>query len=183
LLAGCLIVLVAFAIYLGFHGHPEAPASHPVKKADIEKINRLVIQGPAGSVTLEKKGKDWNLTAPVQDAAEPSVPAEILRTLENFTLGEIVSENPAKYEQFGLAAGRANHLQAFAEGQPKPILDAYVGKTVGTNYKNSYFRFEGSNAVYIADDFPVYEFDRQPDAYRLVKSTAPANPPVNNAAH
>lgn len=166
--AVALGLLGGLCLYFWVQGRPGTPAINPLKKIDLTKVNRLVMQSINNTVTLDKQEKNWKMTTPVKDIVDPGIPSRILDALGQFTLGSIVSENPAKYSQFLLGPDQAAHLQVYLEGEKTPVLDAYLGKNVGS-YANCYFRFEASTPVYIASNLPPYQFQMDPNAMRLMK--------------
>jgi hypothetical protein len=160
------IALLGVGAYLWMFGKPSAPRENPLKKVDMSKISRLVITNAGVTTRLEKQNGVWNITAPIPDVADPSIPKDILGSLEDFTLGSVVSENPSRYGEFQLDPAGAARIDAYLEGREKPVLSGFVGKT-SNGYENCYFRFaESSGPVYLANGLQQFQFRRDAGSFR-----------------
>lgn len=160
------LVLALIGQYLWFFGRSGTQTINPLEKTDTSKISKLVIQNLYGKVELEKNKEGWLLVFPVKDWVDPSQPVDMIEGLKNFSLGSVVSENAAKYSQFDIDDARASRIQVFSEGNPKPLLDGFVGKNV-TSYQTSYFRFATSTPVYVANGLP--NLRQQAKSYREIR--------------
>jgi hypothetical protein len=163
-----LVVLGAIAAYLAIYGHSVPQNTNPLENVATEKISKIGIKNFLGSIELEKGPDGWNVTSPVHDVAEPSVPGEILGSLKNFSVGSRISENPAKYSQFDIDDAHATRFQVFTEGKPAPALDGFVGKPA-SDYQSCYFRFAASTPVYVVSGIPQELLNRDVKSFRLMK--------------
>lgn len=166
LLLVSLLVLVALAVFVKFVARPAAPSKNPFKDVEIAKVNRIVIKNILGSIDLQKTDDRWYAVAPFRDMADSRALEEVLAALEKFRLGTMVSENAAKYAEFGLDEANATRVQVYVDA--KPVLDVYIGNNAG-GYNSGYLRIEGSTPVYIANGLPNYPFARDINSFRRAK--------------
>jgi hypothetical protein len=167
-----LLVLIGVGAYLWLFAKPSTPKENPLKSADLSKVSRLIIRnhaGVAGALVtnrLEKQNGVWNVIEPVADVADPEIPPAILASLKDFALGSIVSDNPSRYAEFQLDPAHAAEVYVYVEGQDKPLLSGFVGKTAG-DYGSCYFRFAvSSGPVYNTTGLQQYQFFRDPMSFR-----------------
>ena len=105
LLSLLFVMLIGVGAYLWLFGTPSVPKDNPLKNVDVQKMSRLVIKNIYGTTSVEKQNGVWKVLQPVQDIADPMVPTEIMNSLQHFTLGSIISENPARYSEFPSRSG------------------------------------------------------------------------------
>jgi hypothetical protein len=162
-----LVVLLAGATVLWFKGKPETPSHNPMGTVDVATITSIVVENRVSSMTFENTNGSWRLGPPVNDdELEPSAVERLVAALKAFSVGSIVSENNGNYDRFELRNGEATHVRVYVKGSDKPVLDGYVGKGAA-NPGDSFFRFEGKKAVYVANELPSYLFKRDLKEYRF----------------
>ena len=92
-----------------------------------DRTRKIIIDEPTRSVTLEKKSQAWQLTAPVEDTADPEAMDQLTGTLTSFTVGSVLSEKKDKYSTFDLDPAKATHLRVFEQGGEKPVHSPIEG--------------------------------------------------------
>ncbi len=168
ILAGILFVVVAAAVYLRFFGRTMSKSENPLAKYKVEKINRFSLEFAGNSFEFEKTPAGWFVTKPLRDNADEKYVDEITTAMQSVTIGNPISENPSKHEQFEVNKERGVHMQVFVEGETKPALDAIIGKMADT-YGKSYFRFEGKTPVFIANGIADFYLRRELKGMRSKK--------------
>ena len=165
-LAVVLGLLAALAVYLWIFGKPASPAKSPLEGVDLGNISKVTVDGPRQSVVLEKRDGVWKLAAPVQDLADPLVMEDIRSALETFSLGSVISENPAKHVQFMIDDAQGMKLRVYIEGKEGPVLDGVIGKRT-PDFQDCYFRFAASTPVYVVSGIPSANWERDVPGYRM----------------
>lgn len=88
---------------------------------DKAKARQIELRPAAGeAVELHKDGAQWKLVAPAPAPADQNEVDSLLSSLENLELDEVVVENAADLQPFGLAAPR-NTVSLTQEGAPQPL--------------------------------------------------------------
>ena len=173
------MVLGIAALFLLVKGKPTTEETQPLSGVTVQNLGKIIIDQPTGTLIFEKKDTRWEMIQPTQDTTDKDVIDRFLKSLENFTVGSVISESKDRYSQFEIQDASATRLRIFVGGSETPVLDAYVGKE-GTAYNTSFFRFANQVPVRIASDLSSWELKRPPSDYRLRK-VLPAN--FKEAAH
>lgn len=168
ILIGGLLVLLAGAVFLWFHGKPATPSKNVLANVDVAQIGSINIETQTSTMTFQQRNGAWSMTQPVEDEVEPQSIDRLVTALKAFSIGSIVSENPDNYDRFELMPNKATHIRVYKTGQEKPVMDGYVGKTAASG-SDSFFRLDGKKTVYIAAGLPSYLFKAEPRQYRLAK--------------
>ncbi len=170
LLSLLFVMLIGVGAYLWFFGTPPVPTENPLKNVDVQKMSGLVMKNFYGKTRIEKQNGVWKILEPVQDVVDPTIPTEIMTSLQHFTLGSIISENPARYGEFQVDPVQGAQVDVYVEGKTTPVLSGIIGKT-SSGYENSYFRFAASSGpVYLASGLSQYQFRRDPTSFRLMSA-------------
>jgi hypothetical protein len=130
-----------------------------LSKDDAKKVDKLVIKNrDKGEVTLEKKGKSWRVTKPVDAAANKANVDAAIKNLQDLNLAAVIAQTPAKntLKRYELEAGKALTVKAFAGG--KSVFDMVFGKSGG---RGQIVQLAGKPAVYAAKDFKSFNFARE----------------------
>jgi Domain of unknown function (DUF4340) len=148
-----LLVLVGALVLLGLilikKGKDEksmrsdAPVLDSTLKADVKSVNTA--KRPDSTALLVKDGQ-WVVTA----SGFPVDTARINKLLKNiFSLQdkEIVSHNPERYAEYGLDSIEAKHV-ILKNTSGKVIADVIIGKTSGSDYSSTYWRWANKPDVY-----------------------------------
>lgn len=128
-------------------GQRTGAAPRPVAALKAADVTELEITSDKQTKTTLKKVADvWKLDGPEARNADPSQTKNLVDGLEKLSFGDVVTENEAKHEEFGVAEGKAARLVAKGAAG-KPLLDLHVGKTVGSF---TMVRAAGTKAVWQA---------------------------------
>src|SRR6185437_8232705 len=143
------------------HSATAASADFPavsLPKDDGDKITKIELVVPdkddktkKTSVTLEKKGEDWEVTAPVHAKANTSNVKSLLDNLKELKVKEVIDRKGTSYDQYDLGDDKAVHLVAY-KGADK-AEDIYFGKS---GSRGQIMRVAGKPGVYTADKYSSY---------------------------
>ena len=89
-----------------------------VTTANTFRINKLVVADPTESVTLEKQGNTWRVTAPEVAEADKGKVDEVIRAIRGLQAVSFV-DNPDELGSFGLDEPRVE-LKLYVTGQVEP---------------------------------------------------------------
>jgi hypothetical protein len=113
---------------------PETLPPIALAPGDAERLTKLELARPDDdhkskiqTVTLEKHGLDWEMTAPLKTKASTSKVAALIDNLENLHLWKIVDTGTARYEAYDLTEGKALHVVAWKG--PDKVTDLFCGKS------------------------------------------------------
>jgi hypothetical protein len=125
-------------------------------------VDKIEVTAPGTSVTLEKQGNGWMVTAPLRYRADQSVITAAVGKGKNIEVKNVVSSNPEKQHLFQVdSAGTL--IQVYAGGSP--VAAFRVGKP-GPSYMETYVRKEGSNDVFLAEGMFTYVFSHPAKDWR-----------------
>lgn len=147
------------------HTATGASAEMPVialPKDDGDKITKIEIKNAdKSSVTLEKKGDAWELTAPVSAKAEQSNIKSLLDNLKELKVKESITKSADLYGQYDLTDEKALHVVAY-KGADKAV-DLYFGKS---GSRGQVMRVGGKDGVWVADKYSSYLYTREVKNWR-----------------
>ncbi len=139
-----------------------------VPKDDTDKITKIELttvdkddKTKKNKVTLEKKGADWQVTAPVSAAANTSNVKSLLDNLHDLKLKESIDRTAGSYDQYDLSDDKAVHVVAY-KGADK-AADLYFGKS---GSRGQMARVGGRDGVFIADKYSAYLYTREVKNWR-----------------
>jgi hypothetical protein len=105
-----------------------------VPKDDVDKVTKLELTSvdkddktKVTKVTLEKKGDDWELTAPLAAKANAANVKSLLDNLKEVKLKEQIDRAASGYDQYDVSDDKATHVVAY-KGAEK-VTDLYFGKS------------------------------------------------------
>ncbi len=152
--------------HLTEHSATAATADLPqvgVSKDDVEKIAKLEIKNADKStVTLEKKGENWEVTAPVKAKANATNVRSLLDNLKEIKVKESIDRTAATYGQYELNDEKAVHVIAYKEGGDK-LADLYFGKS---GSRGQMMRVGGKDGVWVAAGYSSYLYTREVKNWR-----------------
>ena len=147
------------------HAPTAASADMPavaLPKDDVDKITKVEIKNAdKGSVTLEKKGDAWELTAPVSAKAEQSNVKSLLDNLKELKIKDTIAKTGDLYAQYDLTDEKGVHVVAY-KGADKAI-DLYFGKS---GSRGQVVRIGGKDGVYVASGYSSYLYTREVKNWR-----------------
>ncbi len=159
------------ATQMSQHSATAATADLPniaVSKDDVEKITKLQITSPnkddkgkKTEITLEKKGENWEVTAPVSAKANATNVRSLLDNLKDLKIKEVIDRGSGAYDQYELTDDKGAHVVAWSEGNK--VLDAYFGKS---GSRGQMARVGGKDGVYIASGYSSYLYTREVKNWR-----------------
>jgi len=165
ILVGALVVLAVITFFvLRQPGETSASESSGVMLVsyDSASVDKIEVTAPGTSVTLEKQGNGWMVTAPLRYRADQSVITAAVGKGKNIEVKNVVSSNPEKQHLFQVdSAGTL--IQVYAGGSP--VAAFRVGKP-GPSYMETYVRKEGSNDVFLAEGMFTYVFSHPAKDWR-----------------
>jgi hypothetical protein len=139
-----------------------------VPKDDVEKITKIEITSPnkdekgkKNSVTLEKKGENWEVTAPVSAKANASNVRTLLDSFKELKAKEPIDRGSGSYEQYELTDDKGVHAVAW-KGADKAV-DVYFGKS---GSRGQMARIGGKDGVYIVTGYSGFVYTREVKNWR-----------------
>lgn len=109
---GLLVIALALGAYLYFVESKRTPGDDAEKRdkvfaVEADAIEEVTIRSEAGErTTIEKKGAEWQVTAPAATRADAAEISGITTNLSTLEIQRQVEENPADLQMFGLAKPR-----------------------------------------------------------------------------
>jgi len=169
-----LLALLGLGLYLSLqkqkktlteHSATAATADMPaiaVSKDDVEKITKIEIKNAdKSSVTLEKKGDTWEVTAPVAAKANAANVRSVLDNMKELKVKEVIDRGSATYGQYELSDEKAVHVTAMKGGEK--ALDLYFGKS---GSRGQMMRVGGRDGVFVAGGYSSYLYTREVKNWR-----------------
>ena len=155
-----ILVILAIAAYIVLRQPGEVSTTgsleHMLVNYDSSAVDKLEIQSPTASITLEKEAGGWMITAPLKYRADAATVTSAIGTGRKIELTRIVSSNPEKRKLFQVDS-TGTQVTVYEKGAKKSAFT--IGK-MGTTYTETYVRADGSNDVYIAKGFLSAIFNR-----------------------
>ena len=134
-----------------------------ISEEDTKKIDKLEITqppgdaGPGEKVVLVKKGdEDWEITEPIQFAANASNVKSAVDGLKSLKVKERIAPGKDAYGRYDLTDDKALHVIAY-KGKDK-VLELYVGES---GSRGQMARLAGQDGVYALGGFSRYAFARE----------------------
>lgn len=125
-------------------------------KDDGDKITKVELDTPdkddktkRTKVTLEKKGEDWQVVAPIQAKANGANVKSLVDNLKELKVKEQIDKTAASYDQYELSDAKAVHVTAY-KGAEKAV-DLYFGKA---GSRGQMMRKAGSEGVWALSSKP-----------------------------
>jgi Domain of unknown function (DUF4340) len=131
-----------------------------IDKITVEK-GKEADAGKAASVTLEKKGDDWKLTAPLAADANQTNVTSLLTNLKQLKVSEAIDPSAAGYEKFGLTDAKSTHV-TFQKGKDA-VLELWLGES---GSRGQMARIGGHDGVYALKGFSSFLYEREVKDWR-----------------
>ena len=173
-LAVAVLLVLVGAFYLSRQKDKQSDAAHAptaasadmpsvaLPKDDLDKVTKIEIKNAdKGSVTLEKKGDAWELTAPVSAKAEQSNVKSLLDNLKELKIKDTIAKSADLYPQYDLTDEKGVHVVAY-KGADKAI-DLTFGKS---GSRGQVVRIGGKDGVYVGGGYSSYLYTRDVKNWR-----------------
>ena len=156
LLAVLALLAVVTILVLNRPGEQSSPGflEEPLVRFDSAAVDRLEITSAQGRVVLARQGSRWMVEEPLSAPADEAVIGTAIGKSASILLKSLVSSNPQKQFLFQVDS-TATLVRIFDHGTERAAFR--VGK-LGTSYRDTYVRREGSDDVYLADGVLTYVF-------------------------
>lgn len=148
ILSVVLVVLLVLAWATGAFKRNPSTIDVPEWKLQAEKITRIRLTWPDKEpLVLERSGASWQLTAPIHYPADSSFVRRFVENLAKLELESVVSTNPARYGNYGVADSNAILLVSYL--QDGDSLRLFWGNA-GPDFQTRYVRLEDDARVFLA---------------------------------
>lgn len=142
-------------------GQRQGAAARPIaaiKAADVTSLE--ITSDKQQTTTLTRKDKDapWQVGG---HNADPQLVKMLVDSLEKLSFGDLVTENEAKEEEFGVQQGKAPRI--VAKVGDKVLADLVLGKTVGSFTMG---RIPGKKGVWQVGGVQAGILNKEPSAWR-----------------
>lgn len=118
--------------------------------------------GDKDKVSLTKKGDKWQVTAPYDKPADPTVAKAAVEALEKVRWGDLVTQQKTKHAEFEVSDEKAVHVVAKDSGGAV-LADLYIGKASGNA---TMVRVAGKDDVWQALDLYASTYKREGKTWR-----------------
>ena len=118
--------------------------------------------GDKDKVSLTKKGDKWQVTAPYDKPADPTVAKAAVEALEKVRWGDLVTQQKTKHAEFEVSDEKAVHIVAKDSGGAV-LADLYIGKASGNA---TMVRVAGKDDVWQALDLYASTYKREGKTWR-----------------
>jgi hypothetical protein len=165
ILLGLLVVLVAIAWYVmnrPGEQSAETTAQNSLVDVDSSVVDRISIVTQTETVTLERRGTEWQLTVPVAYRADQSAVTDMIHQAKQLTVKSVVSNRPEKQSIFRVDS-TGTIVRFFAAGNE--VAGFVVGK-MGASYRETYARKLSTNDVVLVDGAPGMSFSKMVKDWR-----------------
>jgi Domain of unknown function (DUF4340) len=123
---GLLVILLALGAYLYFVESKREPGDAErrdrVFAVEASAIEEISVKSESGErTTLRKSGDDWQMVEPVATTPDSAEVSGLTTNLANLEVQEVIDENPADLDEYGLATPRVE-LTFKSGGQERRLL-------------------------------------------------------------
>lgn len=118
--------------------------------------------GDKDKVSLTKKGDKWQVVAPYDKPADPTVAKAAVEALEKVRWGDLVTQQKTKHAEFEVSDDKAVHVVAKDSGGAV-LADLYIGKASGSA---TMVRIAGKDDVWQALDLYASTYKREGKTWR-----------------
>ncbi len=131
-------------------------------KDDADKITKVEVKnGDKGSVTLEKKGDDWVLTAPLNAKATASDVKMLVDNLKDLKVTEAIDRTKDHYADYEIDDAKGVHVTAY-KGADKAV-DLFFGKA---GSRGQLVRVAGKDGVFIVTGYQSMAYAKDAKGFR-----------------
>ncbi|MEW6516450.1 MAG: DUF4340 domain-containing protein [candidate division FCPU426 bacterium] len=143
---GVFLLLLAYVLFTQTGDRGFNTLNLPVlPQIKAEKLTKIEITTPAGSVIFEKQPAAWQITSPIAFAADKNKLDSLTRLLGELRITGLTSERPEAAADFGLTTPTASTLRVSGENQQ--AWELRVGQT-DANQTHTYVQLPGDPKVY-----------------------------------
>jgi len=143
-----LVVLLVLAWATGAFKRNPSTIDVPEWTLRADEITRIQLERPGKDpLVLERSGSGWQLTAPIRYPADSSFARRFVENLAETELESVVSTNPARYGNYGVADSNAIRLVAYRKAGDS--LQLFWGNT-GPDFNARYVRLATDERVFLA---------------------------------
>ncbi|MBK9294454.1 MAG: DUF4340 domain-containing protein [Oligoflexia bacterium] len=162
------IILAIIALLLGSYiyffeykkANDDEKAKHEAQKIfnfDQNKVRKITFNSSFGEFIVEKDAQNvWRLTKPVEDLADDSAILSFMTSIVGENYDQIVSEDKASFNQFGLDNSKISLSIYFDNGETKQLI---IGDQAPLNGK-LYAARNGETKVYLTNMSLKYQVDK-----------------------
>ncbi len=158
-----LVVLAGLAAYVFLVEMKKSPSSDTPPKQKVftveaDKIEEIEIKAASGEKTgLKKVNNLWQVTDPIQVAADESEASSLTSNLGQLEITRVVDENPADLGQYGLAKPRID--LGFRKTGDKDVTRLYIGDKTATG-GDLYAKLPAEKRVFLVPSFLETTFNK-----------------------
>lgn len=133
-----------------------------ISEEQTKSIDKIVLSKPPGDagkgveVTLEKKGENWELTAPLPAAANQTNVTSLLGNLKTLKVTEEIDPSPSAYDKYGVGDAKAVHV-TFFKGADK-VTELWLGDS---GSRGQMARVAGRDGVYSLKGYSSFLYERE----------------------
>lgn len=155
------VLLTGSAVRSGVDKSVKDLRGKTILRFEDDAVERVSIESPERTLVLERRGSDWRIVAPVDEAADATVVRSYLATLRALRATDYPDET-VDLETYDLAEPRLRVTVALAGGAPPEVL--LVGG--GNAKKEVYVKTAASPVVYTVGDWAGRDLDKPLDDFR-----------------
>ena len=154
-----LSVLAVFSLRSPERGERVGERARAIAEIKPGTIGSLEVAQPGDKdkVSLTKKGDKWQVIAPYDKPADPTVAKAAVEALEKVRWGDLVTQQKTKHAEFEVSDDKAVHVVAKDAGGAV-LADLYIGKASGNA---TMVRIAGKDDVWQALDLYASTYKRE----------------------
>lgn len=159
-----LSVLAVFSLRSPERGERVGERARAIAEIKPGTIGSLEVAQPGDKdkVSLTKKGDKWQVIAPYDKPADPTVAKAAVEALEKVRWGDLVTQQKTKHAEFEVSDDKAVHVVAKDAGGAV-LADLYIGKASGNA---TMVRIAGKDDVWQALDLYASTYKREGKSWR-----------------
>ncbi len=162
-----IAVLVAILFVQKQKGVQDAKAMFALDSTQRSSVQTIKVVKANDSATLHLMGNEWVIASDSFPADTAKV-NKLLGTIYKLEDKEIVSKNPAMAKEFGLDSTEAKQV-VLKDAAGKELVKVEIGKTAGTDYSSTYWRWVGKDDVYRTAGNFGYDVNTSQDEWKQKK--------------
>lgn len=161
-----LLIVLGAVVYLFLPSEEEQMSSYTKPTlsfaVDSAAVIRVDIDRPQDSITIENVGGHWTITSPAEYAADPTAVSQLIGSFANFTVGSLISDNPAKQGLFQVDSTGTLVTLTERSGDAHSIV---IGK-MGPSFSEVYFRLPDRSDVYLGGGITSWSLNKDVKGWR-----------------
>lgn len=116
-----------------------------------DQIKSVVLSGSGNTVTLNRKGKGFQLAEKSNYLAKISEINNLITAAAEIKIGEVYTSDPSNHADLGVTEETATSIVTFLKADDSPLASILIGHTKEQG-KGTYVKLTGSNDVYVTLD-------------------------------